>query len=120
MRLLRVTPRTLQARWDRAARRYEDTPTRRMADFSMRDPENWAVTMDDLYPPLELPFENITVQVARNYDAMMRRSYGDYMELPPLEQRRNHKPCEIDFGPYADTAETSTEPASGTTGTAAD
>ena len=51
---------------------------------------------------------------------MMRRSYGDYMELPPLEQRRNHKPCEIDFGPYADTAETSTEPASGTTGTAAD
>ena len=104
-----------------------------MADFSMRDPENWTVTMDDLYPPLEMPFENITVKVARNYDAMMRRSYGDYMELPPMEQRRNHKPCEIDFGPYADVAEvaaeavaepapeTSAPPASGTAaGTAVD
>jgi putative licD1 protein len=103
MRLLRVTPRTLQARWDRAARRYEDTPTRRMADFSMRDPWNWAVTTDDLYPALEVPFEDITVKLARNYDKLLRRSYGDYMQLPPEEQRRNHKPCVIDFGPYETT-----------------
>jgi len=83
--------------------------------------------MDDLYPPLELPFENITVKVARSYDATMRRSYGDYMELPPVEQRRNHKPCEIDFGSYADEAETileaargaGAEPASDSAGTAA-
>lgn len=127
LRLMRATPRSLQARWEKAARSYEHATTKRMTDFSMRDPENWAVTMDDLYPPLELPFENITVKVARNYDAMMRRSYGDYMELPPVEQRRNHKPCEIDFGSYADEAETiletlrgaGAEPASDSAGTAA-
>ena len=124
LRLMRATPRSLQGRWEKAARTYEHTTTKRMADFSMRDPENWAVTMDDLYPPLELPFENITVKVARGYDAMMRRSYGDYMELPPLEKRRNHKPCEIDFGPYADVAESApeadTEPASEPSDAAAD
>jgi len=112
LRLMRATPRSLQGRWEKAARTYEHATTKRMADFSMRDPENWAVTMDDLYPPLELPFENITVKVARGYDAMMRRSYGDYMELPPLEKRRNHTPCEIDFGPYADVAESDPEAAS--------
>ncbi|SPT53309.1 LPS biosynthesis protein [Actinomyces bovis] len=102
MRLARVTPRRLQKLWERAATRHNQEPTGRFTDFSMRDPENWAVDLEEIQPPLDMPFENITVQVAPAYDAMMRRTYGDYMELPPLEQRRNHKPVEVQLGPYLD------------------
>ena len=37
------------------------------------------------------------------YDVLLRRGYGDYMELPPEDQRRNHKPHTVDFGPYEST-----------------
>ncbi|WP_026460483.1 LicD family protein [Schaalia suimastitidis] len=100
MRLLGINSRYLQKKWDRAARRYEDSDSRRYADFSMRDPWNWAVDHEELFPALEVPFENITVKIQREYDAVLKRSYGEYMELPPEEKRRNHRPCEIDFGPY--------------------
>lgn len=99
MKLLRVTPRRLQKLFDAAARRYEGENTGRYTDFSMRDPENWAVNLDEIQPTMDVPFDGITVQIAPAYDAMMRRTYGEYMELPPVEQRRNHKPVEVDFGP---------------------
>ena len=103
MRGLGITPRLLQSRWEKAARRYEHADTERMADFSMRDPENWALTKDELFPLIEAPFEDITVMLPHKYDVLLRRGYGDYMELPPPDQRRNHKPHVIDFGPYAST-----------------
>ena len=100
LRLLRVTPRRLQARFDAAARRHEGTPTGRYTDFSMRDPQRWIVSLAEIQPPVDTRFEDAVVQMAPSYDAMMRRTYGDYMQLPPKDERRNHKPLEIDFGPY--------------------
>jgi putative licD1 protein len=40
--------------------------------------------------------------IQNEYDALLRRGYGDYMQLPPPEQRYNHEAAVIDFGPYAD------------------
>lgn len=102
LRLLGVTPRSLQRRWERAARRYDGRRTAAMADFSMRDPQNWIVTHDELYPARRVPFEDITVALARQYDVLLRRGYGDYMTPPPLAKRRNHVSCIVDLGPYAD------------------
>ncbi len=39
---------------------------------------------------IELPFEGITVKVPKEYDALLRDSYGDYMQLPPEDQRVPH------------------------------
>ncbi len=39
---------------------------------------------------VELPFEDTTVTVPRNYDAYLRKLYGNYMELPPEEKRVPH------------------------------
>ncbi len=100
MRLFRVTPQMLQNKWDKAARRFESVDTGIYADFSMRDPWNWTVTREELFPARDVPFEDITVKLQREYDAVLTRSYGDYMQMPPEEKRRNHKPVEIDFGPY--------------------
>ena len=79
MRTLHVTPRFLQRRWDKAVRRYENSPTGRMADFTMRDPHNWTVSRDELLPTRDVPFENITVKLPHDYDTILRRGYGDYM-----------------------------------------
>ncbi|MBR2085526.1 MAG: LicD family protein [Oscillospiraceae bacterium] len=45
--------------------------------------------MTDFDSLLRLPFENIEVSVLKNYDEMLRGIYGDYMQLPPVEQRVN-------------------------------
>lgn len=100
MRLFRVRPERLQARWERAARRYEGVQCERMADYSDRTPLKWAVTREELYPALDVPFEDITVKLPRCYDVILTRGYGSYMELPPVEQRKNHYPFLIDLGKY--------------------
>ena len=73
----KLSPQTLQRRWEKAVRAWEHTPTTRMADFTMRDPENWIITNSELLPTVRVPFEDITVQLPAQYDAWLRRGYGD-------------------------------------------
>lgn len=37
---------------------------------------------------VELPFENLLVKVPAEYDKVLQKSYGDYMQLPPEHERR--------------------------------
>ena len=73
-----------------------------MADFTMRDPENWIVRHEEFFPTRDIAFEDITVKIQNRYDDLLRRGYGDYMRIPPESERYNHEAAEIDFGPYAD------------------
>lgn len=100
LRLARITPRKLQKHWEQAARRYEHVPSRTMTDFSMRDPENWEVTLDELFPAIEVPFEDITTKLPHEYDTLLTRGYGDYMTLPPLEKRKNHSLFVVELGKF--------------------
>lgn len=45
-------------------------------------------------------FEDIHVNVPKNYDEILTNLYGDYMQLPPEDKRYNHMVDHIDFGPY--------------------
>lgn len=49
-------------------------------------------------PYKKLPFEDIEVNVPREYDKFLTKVYGNYMELPPLEERVNHAADLLDFG----------------------
>ncbi len=98
MRLLRITPQFLQRRWEGAARRYEHQETRRMADFADMDPAAWSASRDELFPARDVPFEDITVRLAKDADAILRRGYGDYMQLPPEDHRKNHLPYQVSLG----------------------
>lgn len=49
---------------------------------------------------VNINFENTTFKVIREYDQLLKKSYGDYMKLPPLNQRRTHEFQELDFGKY--------------------
>ena len=48
----------------------------------------------------KLPFENLNVLVPKEYEEYLTIIYGDYMKLPPIEERINHGFSYIDFGKY--------------------
>ena len=51
-----------------------------------RGKRNW-VLKKDMEESILLPFEWINVPAPRNYDEILRRDYGDYMEFPPEAER---------------------------------
>ena len=42
---------------------------------------------------IELEFESRKFMAMAGYDEVLRMAYGDYMKLPPLEQRKSHNPA---------------------------
>ena len=56
------------------------------------------IDINDVLPCNEVPFEDIKVNIPKNYDYILRKIYGDYMKLPPKEERINHAADIIDFG----------------------
>lgn len=48
----------------------------------------------------QMQFEDITLPGIKDYDEYLTYFYGDYMKIPPLEDRVTHEFYEIDFGPY--------------------
>ena len=43
-------------------------------------------------------FEDIEVKIPKGYDNILKSLYGDYMQLPPIEERVwKHHPVLIDF-----------------------
>ena len=39
---------------------------------------------------IEVPFENLKVTIQKEYDTMLRRYFGDYMQFPPIEEQQSH------------------------------
>ena len=52
----------------------------------------------DIYPLRKLPFEEMELNFPHNLHNNLTRMYGDYMQLPPEEKRKNHYPYELEFG----------------------
>lgn len=49
---------------------------------------------------VELDFEGRKYRAIQDYDVFLKNVYGDYMQLPPVEERVTHGFTEIDFGEY--------------------
>lgn len=61
-------------------------------------PEDWIVHIDEIFPLQELTFEGRTVKAMRCNHEMLTRAFGDYMQYPPVSERKNHRPEILDFG----------------------
>lgn len=55
-------------------------------------------TTDMLFPTAPLTFEGRVFPGPHDVDAYLRVLYGDYMWIPPVEERHNHLPLILDFG----------------------
>ena len=51
-----------------------------------------------IFPLSKLEFEGRMLNVPNDYDSYLKKYYNNYMELPPVEQRKTHKPIFIKFG----------------------
>lgn len=79
------------------ARKYQGK-SRLMTLIYYSDAEKWKLWLDDIYPLQTGMFEGTEVSVMhRNHEALTA-SYGDYMTLPPEEERVNHYQGILSFG----------------------
>jgi lipopolysaccharide cholinephosphotransferase len=53
--------------------------------------------IDEIFPLSKVYFENKYYNAPRNWDVFLKKLYGNYMELPPVEKRVNHDPKYIIF-----------------------
>lgn len=42
------------------------------------------------YPPIQGPFEDMMLNLPRDTDTYLKNQYGDYMTIPPVEEREKH------------------------------
>lgn len=55
--------------------------------------------LDCFYPPKKVKFEDIELYNPHDDHVYLETLYGDYMKIPPKEERENHS-YDLDFGPY--------------------
>jgi len=67
-------------------------------DFPVRNVEY--VLKTTLYPLVEHKFEEIIILLPGDFHQYLTTHYGEYMKLPPLEERVGHRPYLIDLGIY--------------------
>lgn len=98
-RVLKLFPRIdkfFYRQYQKSAEAYP-SPRKAVTQFCDTMGDECAMELDELFPLTTLPFEDIEIKVPREYDKILRRIYGDYMELPPLEKRQNHYPYILEF-----------------------
>ena len=75
-------------KWDRLCAKYSDKRTTfcdSLTAYWDAGGQRWY--LEDCEDIIELPFEGIMIKAPRNYDRCLRLGYGDYMTLPPVEER---------------------------------
>ena len=56
----------------------------------------FSVKKDDLFDCIRVPFNDASFFIPKNFDALLRKSYGNYMELPPENERIGHHYYQIE------------------------
>ena len=81
--------------------RYNGKPSPYMCFIYGRTKLRNAFTPTDVYgKPLRVPFETLSLPVPEQYDRYLTQMFGNYMQLPPVEQRQGLHCISIDFGEY--------------------
>ncbi len=100
LRLIPGSESWIWKRYDKLSKKYRGKTKRYSAltDYGMT---YMYVDQDEMFPLVELPFENTTMKLVRENRKQVARHMGpDYMQLPPVEKRTNHYPRELDFGSF--------------------
>lgn len=100
MRILHVSPTWIHKNWEKAATLAKDENTDLFVDFTDMHPLDWSITREEMFPLKRAPFENIEINLPNEVDVILTRGYGNYMKLPPEEDRKNHYPSVLDFGRF--------------------
>lgn len=70
----------------------------RVTFFGDTTPYMEMINLKDLFPLKKMLFEDMYIKMPNNMDPYLTNLFGNYMEMPPVEKRKNHFPYELDFG----------------------
>ena len=97
LRLLHCSPGKLFRIMKKAASSYNDKPAKAYAYLNDTYPFQDVYTHENLFPLRPLPFEGRTVFFPHELEKTLEDLYGDFMQLPPVEKRKNHFPYQLKF-----------------------
>jgi len=101
LNLLGIKPRWLNKRCLNFLKKYKNPNCEFVFDISATAEEYPQIFNKNGFKKVKkAKFEDIEVNVPSNYDEILTSLYGDYMQLPPEEDRYNHITETLDFGPY--------------------
>ena len=96
--VFRISPAYLLRKYEKVATRYNDQQTGWYTDFQYTFPEKLILKEDEIFPLRKVMFEDVEITTLHQIEKYLTSQYGDYMQLPPPEKRKNHYPFELDFG----------------------
>lgn len=91
-------PKYFQKRLYNLFNKYNSKDSEFVTDLTLIERPTFKRT--DYKPPKKALFEGIEMNIPNNDDNTLIPIYGDYMQIPPEEERFNHVLNEIDFGKY--------------------
>lgn len=98
LNLVGLNDNYFQKRLPKLFRKYESSSGQYVTDLTLR--ERVVFKRNDYKPPKKVKFEDCIFDIPNNDDNTLIPIYGDYMQLPPEEERVGHVLNEIDFGKY--------------------
>ncbi len=98
MKLLCISPKWIYRKYRKYTEMCSGQKTEYVKVFNCTYPMMDIMKRSDIFPTIEMPFEDMLVSVPNNYDAILKDAFGDYMQLPPAEKRTNHCPYFLSFG----------------------
>ena len=54
-------------------------------------------TKDEIFPIRPLAFEDVMIDFPNKIEDILKRNYGNFMQVPPPEKRKNHRPLILKF-----------------------
>lgn len=101
LNLLGIKPKWINKRCLNFLRKYHDENAQFVFDISATAEEYPQIFNKNEFKKIKkAKFEDIEVNIPANFDEILKSLYGDYMQLPPEEDRYNHITENLDFGPY--------------------
>ena len=98
LKVLHISPKRIYKAFVKECTKYNCENSKRVTSFGDGASLQYQSRVGEIFPLKTLEFENITIQVMKDVDTHLRRTYGDYMKIPSKEHRINHAPYIIDFG----------------------
>ena len=98
LKLFRFSPAKCYQKLEKEKIRYENIETKDVAPLDDPGATRSRMKRSEISKMTYKKFENLMLPVPEENDAILRRYYGDYMQLPPVEQRVNHPPQIVAFG----------------------
>ncbi len=84
-----VPKRPLTTKYDQLARKYNAAPAEWLFPQGIAHYGRWCIPASAVTELAELSFEGVPFSVPADHHAYLTHAYGDYMQLPPEDQRQN-------------------------------